>query len=97
MSDTGQDERAEAMLALAMRMACEIRDDTAAAHRQVAYMDRADLEALCCVLAACVPVDRPVLPWWHGRPVDTPDVIEERRRVLNDAMHPPAPRATRAA
>jgi hypothetical protein len=85
---SGDDERAEALLALAMRLACEIRDDVAAAHRQVAYMDRADLEALCCVLAACVPVDKPVLPWWHGRPVDTPDVIEERRRVLNESLSP---------
>lgn len=83
---SADDERAEAMLTLAMRLACEIRDDVASAHRQVAYMERADLEALCCVLAACVPVDKPVLPWWHGRSVDTPDVIEERRRVLNEAL-----------
>jgi hypothetical protein len=88
MTDTGQDERAETLLALAMRLACEIRDDIGAVHRQVAYLDRTSLEALCCVLSACVPLDRPVLPWWHGLPVDSAEVIAERRRVLNEALAP---------
>jgi hypothetical protein len=82
------DERAELLLTLAMQLSCEIRDDRDSVHRQVRYMDRADLEALVCVLAACVPIDKPVLPWWRGSSVDTPDVIEERRRVLNESLSP---------
>lgn len=85
---TNQDERAEALLTLAMRLACEIRDDVAPVHRQVAYMERSDLEALVCVLAACVPLDRPISPWWRALPVDTTEAIEERRRILVDALSP---------
>ncbi len=82
------DERAELLLTLAMQLSCEIRDDVESVHRQVRYMDRGDLEALVCVLAACVPIDKPVLPWWRGLPTDPPEVIAERRRVLGDALNP---------
>jgi len=82
------DDRAEALFTLAMQLSCEIRDDTASVHRRLAYMDRPDLEALACVLAACVPLDRPVSPWWRSLPVDPPEVIAERRRVLNEALAP---------
>jgi hypothetical protein len=80
------DQRAEALLTLALHLACEIRDDTAAVHRQVSQLGRADLEALCCVLAACVPLDRPIAPWWQPPARDSPAVILERRRVLNEAL-----------
>lgn len=85
---SGDDERAELLLTLAMQLSCEIRDDTASVHRQVRYMDRADLEALVCVLAACVPLDRPIAPWWRALPVDPPEVIAERRRLLGEALDP---------
>lgn len=76
------DDRAEELLGVALALADDIRTDTAAAHRTVRYMDRADLEALACVLAACVPVDLPMskLAWWRlhvvpRRPMD-PELLK---------------------
>lgn len=67
MIEHPNDDRAEELLGTALLLADDIRTDIAAAHRTVRYMDRGDLEALACVLAACVPVDQPLssLAWWR--------------------------------
>lgn len=61
-----QDARAEQILGLALALAQDVREDLAAAHRVVRQIDRVDLEAVACVLAALVPVDQPLsrLAWW---------------------------------
>lgn len=78
MIEHPNDERAEYLLSQALLLADDIRTDLAAAHRTVRYMDRVDLEALVCVLAACVPVDQPVstLAWWRLHPVPATAELE---------------------
>lgn len=67
MTEHPNDTRASVLLTLGQRVACDMRDDVYSAWRVVEGLDRADLEALCCVLAAMVPVDVPVsaLAWWR--------------------------------
>jgi hypothetical protein len=57
----------------ALALTSDIRDDLGAAHRAVRVLPRLELEQLCCVLAAMVPVDVPLqqLAWWR---LDTPQV-----------------------
>lgn len=80
-----QDDRAAALLTLAQRVACDMHDDIHTVWRLIAGLDRADLEALCCVLAAMVRLDQPVLPWWQWT-ADGPDVVAQRQRDLVAAM-----------
>lgn len=83
MGEHPNDDRAEELLSTALLLADDIRTDIAAVHRTVRYMDRADLEALACVLAACVPVDLPVskLAWWRLHSVPTAPVEAEADRA----------------
>jgi hypothetical protein len=61
------------LAAQALALTSDIRDDLGAAHRSVRVLPRLELEQLCCVLAAMVPVDVPLqqLAWWR---LDTPQV-----------------------
>lgn len=55
------------LLGQAQALAWDMREDLAAAHRTLRVFDRLELEQLCCVLAAMVPVDVPLqqLAWWR--------------------------------
>lgn len=61
------DERVDQLLGVALQVAADMRDDLDAAHRVVRWLDRTDLEAVACILAALVPVEVPVasLAWWR--------------------------------
>jgi hypothetical protein len=61
------------LAAQALALTSDIRDDLGAAHRALRALSRLELEQLCCVLAAMVPVDVPLqqLAWWR---LDTPQV-----------------------
>lgn len=62
------DQRAERLLTkVGLPLIHDMREDVAAAHRVISHLDRCDLEALTCILAALVPVDTPVshLAWWR--------------------------------
>jgi hypothetical protein len=78
MTDPEQDERAEQLLGISLLLADDIRTDVAAAHRAVRYMDRVDLEAVVCILAALVPVDKTVsqLAWWRLAPVPATEQVD---------------------
>jgi hypothetical protein len=56
----------------AQALAWDMREDLAAAHRTVRALDRLEIEQLCCVLAAAVPIDIPFdqLAWWRLRIVE---------------------------
>jgi len=60
----GEEDR---LLAQAIAFAMDMREDLAAAHRTVRYLDRADLEALTCALGAMVDpnLPLPVMAWWR--------------------------------
>lgn len=82
------DPRAERLLTVvALPLVEDIREDIDAAHRVVGHLDRCDLEAVACILAALVPVDLPVsqLAWW--RPAQRADAGRAKRRleVVRDA------------
>lgn len=85
--DHPQDDRAAALLGVALRLTREIRNDLAGAHRTVGLLSRADLEALACVQAAIHRVDHPILPWWQVTPA-TPARVADRRKVLAEALAP---------
>jgi hypothetical protein len=70
------DDRADLLLDVGLALAQDMREDLAAAHRVVQHLDRIDLEAVVCILAALVPVDVPVsaLAWWRL------DEARERRK-----------------
>jgi hypothetical protein len=55
------------LAAQALILAADIRDDVALVHRTVRYLDRLELEQLCCVLAAMVDVNTPFdqMAWWR--------------------------------
>lgn len=55
------------LLATALVLAQDMREDLAAAHRTVRQMPREDLERVCWVLAAGFPIDRPIssIAWWR--------------------------------
>jgi hypothetical protein len=55
------------LAAQALALTSDIRDDLGAAHRALRALPRLELEQLCCVLAAMVPVDVPLqqLAWWR--------------------------------
>jgi DNA-binding CsgD family transcriptional regulator len=59
------------LAAQALGLASDMRYDLAAAHRSVRALSRLEVEQVCCVLAAMVPVDVPLqqLAWWR---LDTP-------------------------
>jgi hypothetical protein len=61
------------LAAQALGLASDMRYDLAAAHRSVRALSRLEVEQVCCVLAAMVPVDVPLqqLAWWR---LDTPPV-----------------------
>ena len=60
-------EEEDRLIAQALVLAQDMRDDLAAAHRTVQRMKREDLERLCWVLAAGFPIDRPLsaIAWWR--------------------------------
>lgn len=62
------DERADVLLRRALEVAYDIRFDLPAAHRVLAHLDRVDLEGVASVLAALVPLDVPLVPWWQYKP-----------------------------
>lgn len=51
----------------ALALAADIRDDVASVHRTVRYLDRLELEQVCCVLAAMVDINAPFdrMAWWR--------------------------------
>jgi hypothetical protein len=55
------------LMAQALQLAEDMRDDTAVAHRTVKALSRHELECLCCVLAAAFPIDQPLsaIAWWR--------------------------------
>jgi hypothetical protein len=60
------------LLAQAQTLTWDMREDVPAAHRTVRALDRLEVEQLCCVLAAAVPIDIPFdqLAWWRLRIVE---------------------------
>jgi hypothetical protein len=78
------DEYAEVLIGVAQQLGRLMRSEPARARERVAGMDRADLEALCCVLAAVYDPVPPVVPWWQ----QVPDVVAARRQVLTEALAP---------
>jgi hypothetical protein len=51
----------------ALALIGDMREDLGAAHRTVRALDHLELQQLCCVLAAMVPMDMPLaqLAWWR--------------------------------
>lgn len=45
---------------LALALACDVRDNPAAAHRVLGGLDRGDLERIAWLLAERVPLDVPI-------------------------------------
>ncbi len=73
MIDPAMEDR---LAATALDLARDIREDLAQAHRTIRYMNRAELEAVVCVLAAAFPVDVPFaqVAWWRTLDVATDGV-----------------------
>jgi hypothetical protein len=63
-------ELEDRLMAQALALVEDMREDLDSAHRAVRYLDRLELEQLACVLAAMVPVDLPLatLAWWRLMP-----------------------------
>ena len=77
------------LLEVALPIVYDIRNDLDAAHRVIAYLDRSDLEAVVCILAAYFADGTPLgsREWWNDD-ADTPERVAERRRVLTEALAP---------
>lgn len=58
------------LLAQAIAFSMDMREDLAAAHRTVRYLEREQLEALACALGAMVDPNcpLPVMAWWRALP-----------------------------
>lgn len=82
------DERADRLLAVGLDVACRIRDEhPTTAARAFAHLTVAEVRDLVLLLAAAVPVDRPIselLGWF------APDVQVPSRRVLQPHGTPAA-------
>jgi hypothetical protein len=60
-------EEEDRLIASALVLAQDMREDLAAAHRTVRALERDDLERLAWVLAAAFPIDQPLssIAWWR--------------------------------
>lgn len=60
-------EEEDRLLAQALVIAQDMREDLAAAHRTVRKLPREELERLVWVLAAAFPIDKPLssIAWWR--------------------------------
>lgn len=61
-------EEEDRLLADAIALVMDVRDDLAQAHRTVRHLGKDQLEQLCCALAAMVDPNcpLPVLAWWRA-------------------------------
>ncbi len=91
------DDRADRLASVAIGLAVRLRDDEPDANLRWlrAQIAPEEMEAFVFVLAAAVPIEVPwsLLTDWTTRPLDTMKAIEERRRVLAEALRRPGSRA----
>lgn len=95
------DDLADRLASVAIGLAVRLRDDEPDANLRWlrGQVTPEELEALVFVLAAAVPIEVPwtLLTDWTTRPLDTMQAIEERRRILAEALRPGATRRRAAA
>lgn len=74
---------------IAAQLAARVRDDDPDANRRwlLAITDEHDRWALLFILAAAVPVEKPWTELLRWTEPDSPQVIAERRRQLEVALH----------
>lgn len=77
------------LIEVALPIVHDIRNDLATCHRIISHLDRADLEAVVCILAAYFSDGTPLgtREWWHGP--DTAAQTKARQRDLCQALDPP--------